>query len=388
MSAAAGIAPDEITAVILSAGLSSRMGRFKPLLPLGNKPTIRRVVELFQAGGIDDILVVAGHRAADVCRAVESLNVHRVTNPEYQEGMFTSVLTGIRALPDRCRAFYIHPVDIPLVRPRTVQRLTEALTDHPAGVLYPTFDGRRGHPTLIRTRLIPFIMQWPGTGGLKACLQRHEADAVELPVIDEAILLDLDTPGDYERMLARLPYESLPSDAECRALMERTRILPTPIADHCRAVSNVALGLARAAKAAGVSIDIELVRTAALLHDIARLRKDHARAGARLLAGHGFTRLAPIVDAHMDLDVHRDGPLDETQVVYLADKLVDGDRISDMDRRFRRKMDEFDRNPHAAESIQRRWETARSIRANAEETTGRSIEEILAEIPGFPEGEN
>ena len=370
--------PADMTAVILSAGLSSRMGRFKPLLPLGTRRTIERVVDLFRAGGIEEILVVAGHRAPEVRRAVEPLNIRLEVNPDFQKGMFTSVLTGIRALPDRCRAFFIHPVDIPLVRPRTVQRLTETIKDHPADVLYPTFDGRRGHPTLIRTRLVPSILRWTGDGGLKACLRRHEADSFELPVVDEAILLDLDTPGDYDRMQARLATQELPSDAECRVLMEQIQRLPSPIAEHGRAVARVALRLAQAVKAGGAAIDVELVRTAALLHDIARTRKNHAQAGAQLLADHGFSRLAPVVGTHMDLDVRLDQPIDAAQVVFLADKLMDGDRYADVEQRFRRKMEKYGSDSQAVEAIARRLENALLISAKVQRITGRSIEAIMA----------
>jgi putative nucleotidyltransferase with HDIG domain len=366
-----------MTAIVLAAGLSERMGCFKPLLPLGTRRTIERVVDLFKAGGINDILVVAGHRASDVCRAIEPLNVRRVINSEYQKGMFTSVLAGLRALPDQCRAFFVHPVDIPLVRPRTVQRLARAVKDSPAVVVYPTFGSRRGHPPAIRTCLVPSIMQWSGAGGLKACLQHHEADSLELPVVDEAILLDLDTPGDYDRMQRRLIAEGLPSGKECRVLMEQMQILPSPIADHCRAVSRVALQLAQALEATGASIDIELVHTAALLHDIARTRKNHAQAGAQLLASHGFSRLAPIVSVHMDLDVNRDRPVDEAQVVYLADKLVDGDRCVDLDPRFNRQMETYSGDRIAVDAIARRWENARHIRSKVERMTGRPIETII-----------
>ncbi|MEJ2153744.1 MAG: NTP transferase domain-containing protein [Desulfobacteraceae bacterium] len=372
----------DIAAIILSAGLSERMGRFKPLLPLAGRCTIDRAVDLFRGAGIEEILVVAGHRADEVFRALEPFNIRPVINPDYRQGMFSSVLTGVRSLSDQCPAFFIHPVDIPLVRSRTVQRLTKAFLDHPSDVLYPTFDGRRGHPTLIRTGLIPFILQWPGDGGLKGCLQRHGTDSRELPVIDEAILLDLDTPGDYDGMLERLTSEGLPSAEECRVLMEEMQIASTPIADHCRAVAKAALALSGALIAAGVAMDMELVRSAALLHDIARDRKNHAQAGAHLLERHGFDRLAPIVGAHMDIDASVDQPVDEDQVVYLADKVMEGDRYADLDPRFRSKMGKCTTDRGAVEAIGRRWENARMIRAKVERITGRSIEDILENFHG------
>lgn len=386
MSHAPADSPADITAIILSAGLSERMGRFKPLLPLGSRRTIERVVDLFQAGGIKEIVVVAGHRAPEICRATDALNIRTVINPDYPKGMFSSVLTGVRSLPDRCKAFFIHPADIPLVRPQTVRRLVAAYRKTPSDVLYPTFDGRRGHPTLIRTRLVPSILQWSGGGGLKACLQHHGADSRELPVIDEAILMDLDISGDYDRMLARLTTEGLPSAEECRALMEEMQILSTPIADHCRAVSTAALALSKALIASGGAVDMELVRSAALLHDIARNRKNHARAGAHLLQRHGFDRVAPIVRTHMDLEVRQEEPVDEAQVVYLADKLINGDRFGGLELRFGSRMDKFGADSKAAEAIGRRRENARRIKAKVERMTGQSIESLLAKISGSSDG--
>jgi putative nucleotidyltransferase with HDIG domain len=253
-----------------------------------------------------------------------------------------------------------------------------AFKDNPAKVLYPTFAGRRGHPTLIRTCLIPSIMQWSGVGGLKACLQHYATDSLEIPVVDEAILMDLDIPEDYDRMQARLNTEGLPSAEESRELMAQMQILPSSIADHCRVVSKVAHHLAHALSAADAAIDNELVRTVALLHDIARTRKNHAEAGAHILTELGFDRLAPIVGTHMDLDVRQGQPLDEAQVVFLADKLVDGTRCVDMEQRFDRQMEKYSGDRSAMGVISRRYDTARYIRAKVERITGRPVEEIIA----------
>jgi molybdenum cofactor cytidylyltransferase len=200
-----------ITAIVLAAGLSERMGHFKPLLPLGAERTVQRVVKTFQTAGIKDVLVVTGHRAAEVRQVVAPLCVRSVENADYMHGMFTSVLAGIRALPAACRAFFIHPVDIPLVRSQTITRLAMAFESASPAILYPTFDGRRGHPTLISARLAPEILKWPGTNGLRAFLKGRDADSLDLPVAEEGVLLDLDTPEDYRRMQARLVNEDLSS---------------------------------------------------------------------------------------------------------------------------------------------------------------------------------
>jgi molybdenum cofactor cytidylyltransferase len=368
-------------AIVLAGGFSKRMGRFKPLLPLGDHRPIERVVRMFQDAGVDETLVVVGHRGDEIRRALDPLNAVCVENPDYAEGMFTSVRAGVRALPEHSRAFFIHPADIPMVRWQTVRRLAEAGKGSSAVVLYPTFDGRRGHPTLIRSRLGQQILNWPGTGGLRSFLQGHEAESLEVPVVDEAVLLDLDTPDDYESMLTRLSGRGLPTEAECRVLMEE---LPGAVAAHCRAVSEVARCLAESLRAAGLDIDVELVRTAALLHDIARTGKDHARVGARLLETHGFTRLAPIVAAHMDLLVDRTRCPDEIQVVYLADKLVIGDRLADLEQRFARKMKKYGQDPATAAVIAQRRKEARWIRDKVERVAGMDMHAILRAKIGAP----
>jgi molybdenum cofactor cytidylyltransferase len=370
----------DFAAIVLAGGFSRRMGRFKPLLPMGDRLHIERVVHLFQDAGIDRIQVVVGHRGGEIRRVLDPLNVVCVENPDYAEGMFTSVLAGVRALPEQCRAFFIHPADIPMVRWQTVRRLADFGKASSALVFYPTFDGRRGHPALIRSCLARQIQQWPGTGGLRSFLQGHDAESLELPVADEAVLLDLDSPEDYHLMLERLANEGLPTEAECRVLTEGLQVLPAAVVDHCRTVSAVARQLAESLHAAGLDIDLELARTAALLHDIARTGKDHARTGARLLEGHGFTRLAPIVDAHMDLEVDTRSPLDETQIVYLADKLVIGDKLVDLEQRFARKMEKYGKNPDAAAAIARRRDTARCIRAKVERMAGMDLEAILKAV--------
>jgi hypothetical protein len=234
--------------------------------------------------------------------------------------------------------------------------------------------------------LVPGILTWHGRGGLQTFLQSQETESLELPVVDEAILLDMDTPEDYRRMAVRQAREEIPSAEECRVLMVRIEALPPPIAAHGRAVSRVARCLADALHAVGAVIDRERVAAAALLHDIARTRKDHARAGAQLLESHGFVRLAPLVADHMDLEVGA-GPIDEAQIVFLADKLVAGDRLVDLEERFELKMAKYGHDPAVAARIARRRDNARRVRAKVEDATGLSMEAIIAAAGGREENQ-
>jgi CTP:molybdopterin cytidylyltransferase MocA len=356
------------------------MGRFKPLLPLGDSRTIERVVNMFKAAGITQIIVVVGHRAAEVRQAVTPLKVNCVENRNYRDGMFASVLAGVKAIPKSCRAFFIHPVDIPLVRFQTVKLLAGAL-EHARDsirIVYPVFNGHRGHPTLIRTNLIPEIMQWPGTGGLRGLMRHHEDESNDFPVADEAVLMDLDTPDDYKRLQARLAHEGIPSQEECRVLMEEIQTLPLPAAAHCRAVSSVANCLVEALSTAGLHLNRKLVHTAALLHDLARAERNHAEEGASLLERHGFPLLSPLVAMHMDLEVNPGQTVDETQLVYLADKLVFGDQSVNLKKRFDRQLIRYGTDPEVAACIIGRHDNARRIQATVERITGRDLDEIVA----------
>lgn len=192
----------QITAIILAAGLSSRMRRFKPLLDLGGATVLERVVRAFQRGGVADVRVVLGHRAEDMLPMLPALEARPVLNPRYQEGMFSSVQAGLASLDQSTEAFFMHPVDIALISHATVAALVQAWTLGRPEVVYPCHQGRRGHPPLIAGSLIAEIMAWPGQGGLKALLRRHEDAAVLLDVPDPYILRDMDEPCDYQELAA------------------------------------------------------------------------------------------------------------------------------------------------------------------------------------------
>jgi putative nucleotidyltransferase with HDIG domain len=335
------------------------------------------VAQTFLDAEIPEVIVVTGHRTQEIHRRLAPLAVRCVDNADFHQGMFSSVKAGIEALPGACKAFFVHPADIPLVRPHTIRRMAAAYEKFAPAILHPTFQDRRGHPTLVSSSLTNAILNWKGEGGLRAFLQEREDQSRELATADEGILLDMDMPEDYHFLQDRRIREDLPSPAECRALMESIQTLPAAVVAHCRTVAMIARRLAGTLDAAGVSVDRELTEAAALLHDIARTRADHARAGAKLLEAHGFPRLAPLVADHMDLEVKEESPLDEAQIVFLADKLAAGDRLVDLEARFDRKMAKYGQDPAGAARIVRRRENARRVRDKLEAASGRALEAII-----------
>ncbi|MCE5282260.1 MAG: nucleotidyltransferase family protein [Deltaproteobacteria bacterium] len=188
-------------ALILGAGRSSRMGASKPLLPLAGQTLIERVVGLFKGVGVGQIVVVLGHEAGQLLPLLGRLGVVPVVNPRYDEGMFTSVQAGVGRLDRDCRAFFLLPVDIPLVGPGTLHALAEAFQKMGVDVCRPVFQGRYGHPPLIAATLIPAILDFDGAGGLRALLARYRDRTADVAVEDPGILMDLDTREDYEAAL-------------------------------------------------------------------------------------------------------------------------------------------------------------------------------------------
>ncbi len=194
----------KFAALIVAAGYSSRMERFKPLLPLGEHTVIEQTIATFTAAGVENIIVVTGHNAEALNPVLEKVPVTVVMNERYDEGMFTSIKAGVMALPQSVDGFFMTPADMPFVMPDTIKQLMTTFTEQPSDVLYPTFNHKRGHPPLIARAVFRSILDSDGEGGLKRLLNHPEIHANHLEVADEGILLDLDTYEDYLTHVKRL----------------------------------------------------------------------------------------------------------------------------------------------------------------------------------------
>lgn len=185
-------------AVIPAAGLSSRMGAFKPLLPFGGRTVIEAAVSSVMPF-VATAVAVVGYRGDELSEALSGRFGERLTiveNPDYAAtDMLRSVQLGLKALGE-CDAFFLLPADMPLIAPTVYEALMGAY-DASCDVIYPAFDGRRGHPPLIASSLIPAILSFEGDGGLRAILSNCNTKTVAIS--DSGILTDLDTPKDYEK---------------------------------------------------------------------------------------------------------------------------------------------------------------------------------------------
>ena len=185
-------------ALIVAAGMSSRMGDFKPMLNIGSISIAQRVVATFQQAGVEKIVMITGFNATLLERHLSGNGIVFLRNEEYERTqMFDSVCIGLRYLRGKCDRVLFTPVDIPLFTAATVRALLE--TD--AELACPAVDGETGHPTLIAASLIDRILDDPGDQGLRGALERCGAEMTRLPVEDRGVLHDADTPEDYKALL-------------------------------------------------------------------------------------------------------------------------------------------------------------------------------------------
>lgn len=187
-------------AVILAAGISSRMGEFKPLLPLGGESVIQNVVRVLQAADVRRIAVVTGYRSEVLKEHLAHTGVMFVHNERYaQTKMFDSVRLGLSALREDCEAILVTPADVPLVQPETVR----ALLAQPGECVRPLYHGRPGHPLLLARSAVPALLACSGEDGLRGAIQEAGLTIRDVEVEDEGTVLDMDTPRDYEALLHR-----------------------------------------------------------------------------------------------------------------------------------------------------------------------------------------
>ncbi|MGD9018457.1 MAG: NTP transferase domain-containing protein [Desulfobacterales bacterium] len=375
--------PLRLTAVLLAAGRSSRMGTQKALLPLGAESVVERIIRVIRQSGVSTIRVVTGHRQEMLMPLLQAAGVEPVTNPNFTEGMFSSVKTGLSGLDAECTGALVMPVDVPLVRSWTIRELIRHFDSDPNRILYPVFHGERGHPPLIPIWKIPEILDWQGTGGLRACLAQSDALSANVPVPDCNILFDMDTPDDYTEATRRWKRREVPTAAECEAILRETHPVSEEVFRHCHQVARVADAIASALLQTGQSLDAELVLSAALLHDIAKERLSHAEIGDRWLTEMGFARTGAVVASHTNIAVSKDGPVSESEIVYIADKYVSGDSVVPLRERFQKALSRYGRQVDIQRRIQKRENAAILINQRIEKLLGESIPDIIkrSEIP-------
>lgn len=205
-----------LVAVILAAGQSSRMGAFKPLLPFGKTTVIEHTIDYLRRGGIETIVVVVGHRSAEIKAHLQNTDLIFANNPDADSAMAASIFYGVRALPDEASATVITPVDHPAVPAEVVARLIQEWLAG-AQLVIPTNGARGGHPVLVDLRFRNELLNLDPARGLKSFFDAHRGELKRVPVNSNYIARDMDTWDDY-RSLHQEVFGVLPMKAQLTEL--------------------------------------------------------------------------------------------------------------------------------------------------------------------------
>ncbi|MGL4345022.1 MAG: NTP transferase domain-containing protein [Cellulosilyticaceae bacterium] len=186
-------------AVIVAAGLSSRMKAFKPMLELAGSTMIKTAIKTLADTGIDPIIVITGHNADQLEAHLSSTPVSVVRNSDYlTTDMFHSAKIGMHAIAPQCDAFFFLPADSPLFSSDTLRSLTAHMEQTDCDVASPSYQGKGGHPLLIKATATPNLVSYSGDTGLKGALALFDGDKRVLALQDIGTTLDADHPKDYE----------------------------------------------------------------------------------------------------------------------------------------------------------------------------------------------
>lgn len=201
-----------ISAIILAAGLSSRMAIPKQLLTLGDKTLIRIVTENVLASAVDEVLVVTGHFEKEVSAVIKDLPVKVVYNPRYEQGQGTSLALGVQSMDEKASAFLVLMSDQPLITPSLINLAIEEFQKNNYMALRPTYHGLPGHPVVFSCSLRVELEVLKGDEGARQILKKLGDQVHYLPMQDKAVVFDVDTPEDFEQL--KNQYKTMPMSLE------------------------------------------------------------------------------------------------------------------------------------------------------------------------------
>ncbi len=193
-----------ISAIILAAGESRRMGKPKQLMPLGKTTILEHTVDNFLNSKVYDVVVVVGYRAEEVTSLIANRPVAVAVNSAYHDGMSTSIVAGLSLIGDKTQGVMLVLADQPFVDSQTINRIIETFGAHNKGIAIPVYQGRRGHPVIFTIRYKEELLALKGDIGGRQIINRHPDDVLKVAVNCEGICIDIDTVDSYNSEESRL----------------------------------------------------------------------------------------------------------------------------------------------------------------------------------------
>ena len=185
-------------AVITAAGMSSRMGSFKPLLKIGTLTAAEHVIQKFIAAGITDIALITVNNAQELESSLRHLDIVFLKNEMYEHNeMIDSVKIGLNYLKDICDKIIISPIDVVLFTIDTIKALLQCTAN--AGI--PMYNGKTGHPIILDNNAVKKILHYTGDGGLRGVIANLSLEIEYIETTDQGVLYDMNTREDYDKLV-------------------------------------------------------------------------------------------------------------------------------------------------------------------------------------------
>jgi molybdenum cofactor cytidylyltransferase len=193
-----------ISAILLAAGQSKRMGEPKQLMRFGQSTILEQAIDNLLGSGVNEVIVVLGYRAGEVRRLIATRPVRLAVNPDYEQGMSTSIIAGLNLVDGRSRAVMLALGDQPFVDSQTINRLIDEFNNHDKGIVIPTYRSKRGHPVIFATKYKEQLLELKGDIGARHLVKENPEDILEVAVNSEGILVDIDTADCYYLQRSKL----------------------------------------------------------------------------------------------------------------------------------------------------------------------------------------
>lgn len=190
-----------VSAILLAAGESKRMGEPKQLMPLGKTTILEQTIDNLLGSRVSEVIVVLGYRAEEAMKKIAVKPIKITINPAYHRGMSTSIVTGLNSVDDRAQAVMLALADQPLIDSQTINRLIAEFLSHNKGIAIPVYCGRRGHPVIFAIKYKEELLELTGDVGGRQIIRQHPDDILEVAVNSESIITDIDTTSDYQSHL-------------------------------------------------------------------------------------------------------------------------------------------------------------------------------------------
>lgn len=193
-----------ISAVVLAAGMSKRLGEPKQLLPIENRVMIEVVIEKLLQVEIDEIIVVLGHRAAEIKEVLAEKEVKIIYNPDYYLGQSTSLHSGLQAVSIKADGILCMLGDLPLIKASTLDYLIAEFRQGDELIILPEYNGHRGNPVIFDHRLRTKMLEVSGDQGARQLLANYREQSKRVTVEDEGVIFDIDTKDEYQKLVNKL----------------------------------------------------------------------------------------------------------------------------------------------------------------------------------------